>query len=607
MTIKYPTTQPTFIPLPYDQQIKLRTFANKTNIHFGCEIDPTLKASVAKSIGASVNTHAEQIDNLYDELEKINNLEESTASTIITESDFTTVENTNNGYFDDVKLEGKTLVNKFIDYSMAFPNGLGSELNNGYRVTPVMELSFESLRYEITFKTPLDLSNHTILYNLKWSKSSTHRLAFVYEDGSAEEVRTDVSAKYIYLAIQYYCKINKNIAKLRVYVNSLATLTEGDYAELTDIMILEGDHTQNPPEFFEGLKSVGDGEDEIVVESVKGNGNLCEGNELNISITHGVSDTFSKKIAFRPTSDLVSYFIDCEGSQLNNGNVAFRLLDKNGNILGTPNFITTNLSYYNFKFSDRGIKYSDVYYLQVFWNNNVGKDLVIKNITFVNGSIAPSKHIQYQANKKRILYYNDETQTWEKPILREWDSIEKHSDGKYYYHKRSEEVVLDGSEDWTCETPKENTIYGICTIDGIKYLGEVCCDKFNGYSYSIYDQDIEGVYAAENRIKLKIYKSKLSSQDVQGFKQWLQANPTTVVYQLTQEEVYECTDLDLITYADETNLLVKSGVLNPKVTLKVSNGVGNVVTMLQNKVTMLEQMVYNLMKMFDIQPSNIDE
>ena len=167
--------------------------------------------------------------------------------------------------------------------------------------------------------------------------------------------------------------------------------------------------------------------------------------------------------------------------------------------------------------------------------------------------------------------------------------------------------MLDGSEDWTCETPKENTIYGICTIDGIKYLGEVCCDKFNGYSYSIYDQDIEGVYAAENRIKLKIYKSKLSSQDVQGFKQWLQANPTTVVYQLTQEEVYECTDLDLITYADETNLLVKSGVLNPKVTLKVSNGVGNVVTMLQNKVTMLEQMVYNLMKMFDIQPSNIDE
>ena len=41
--IKFKVNNPTFIPLPYDQQIKLRTFANKTNIHFECEIEPTLK------------------------------------------------------------------------------------------------------------------------------------------------------------------------------------------------------------------------------------------------------------------------------------------------------------------------------------------------------------------------------------------------------------------------------------------------------------------------------------------------------------------------------------------------------------------------------------
>ena len=109
ITVKY-IQEPTFIPLPYDQQIKIRTFANKTNISFGCEIEPTLKASVPKSIGASVSSHSEQIDNLSKELEKINNLEETVTSEVVSESDFITVENTNSGYFSDIKLEGKTLI-----------------------------------------------------------------------------------------------------------------------------------------------------------------------------------------------------------------------------------------------------------------------------------------------------------------------------------------------------------------------------------------------------------------------------------------------------------------------------------------------------------------
>ena len=74
IVLKYQTINPQFIPLPYDQQIKLKTFANKTNIHFLTEIEPTLKASVPKSIGASVSSNTEQIDILYRELDKIKKL-----------------------------------------------------------------------------------------------------------------------------------------------------------------------------------------------------------------------------------------------------------------------------------------------------------------------------------------------------------------------------------------------------------------------------------------------------------------------------------------------------------------------------------------------------
>ena len=269
--VKFASNTPQFIPLPHDQQIKLRTFAGKTNISFGCEIEGTIKAQVPKSIGATVNTHTEQINNLNKELDRVKKLEESTVSTVTTESDFTTVEATSNGYFEDVKLEGKTLV--------------------------------------------VNANNEVV------------------EPG-----------------------------------------TEGAT-----------------------LKSVGDGVDEIVVSSV------------------------------------------------NSDNT--------------------------------------------------------------------------KADKKRLLYYNEETQSWEKPILRQWDSIEKHADGKYYYHVRSiEEEYTEGDETVT------------------DYITDM----------------------------------------------------TKTVKKNSSEKVYECTNIDLITYANETNYIIECGAITPKSTFEIHCNISNVVSMLQRKASISE-------------------
>ena len=79
--------------------------------------------------------------------------------------------------------------------------------------------------------------------------------------------------------------------------------------------------------------------------------------------------------------------------------------------------------------------------------------------------------------------------------------------------------------------------------------------------------------------------------DVTELKQWLQTNNLTVVYQLAEEKVYECTNIDLITYNGETNFIVESGVLSPRTTLKVHNNISNVVSLLQKKVSLLESNV----------------
>jgi hypothetical protein len=364
--IKYQLVEPQFIPLPHDQQIKLRTFANKTNISFGCEIEGMIKAQVPKSLGATVNTHTEQISNLNKELDRVKKLEESTVSTVTTESDFTTVEATTRGYFEDVKLDGKTLV--------------------------------------------------------------------VNSDNEVVESGTDGAM----------------------------------------------------------LKSVGEDVDEIVVSS---------------------NNNQPKQI--KTTDD---------------------------------NSITTTID-----------------------NPN------------------------YQSDKKRLLYYNEETQAWEKPILRQWDSIEKHADGKYYYHQRSGEVVLNGSESWVVGPNDDNYIALYTQTFTNRKLGRlgIVSDKFN----TVFSLKKECIFGEQDNpsLYINILKSKLSTQDVQGFKQWLQANNVTVVYQLAQEKVYECTNIDLITYANETNYIVESGAIEPRTTLKVHNNISNVVSLLQKKVSLLESNITKYM------------
>lgn len=207
-----------------------------------------------------------------------------------------------------------------------------------------------------------------------------------------------------------------------------------------------------------------------------------------------------------------------------------------------------------------------------------------------------------QSDKKQLLYYNNETQAWEKPTLREWDSIEKHADGKYYYHQRSAEVVLNGSENWNNDT-NSSTMSPATYRQSIQFDAiDIPSAAFNTKTSPNIISDllptvIFGDVYSHNHIGISISGTGSVGThiiinnnfiDVTELKQWLQANNLTVVYQLAEEKVYECTNIDLITYANETNYVVESGVLSPKTTLKVHSNISNVVSLLQKKVSLLE-------------------
>lgn len=575
LLVKYPTTQPQFIPLPHDQQIKLRTFASKTNISFGCEIEGTIKAQVPKSLGATVNTHTEQINNLNKELDRVKKLEESTVSTVTTESDFTAVEATSNGYFEDVKLEGKTLVNLF-----------------KYRAGQSLETR---IKYDLALNVKHLFYGKLVTLIPKDSKKVVYDIFSNTNDAWIRSVVLYGIPKTVQLASDEYIG-----AIYGQYSDGWSTSDASIFAQ--NCLVLEGNHTQNPPSYFEGLKSVGDGADEIVVSSVT-NGNLFDGKWINggIGLSNGVDNSWANYIK---TSDFESIFGGVKytynakiGVSISNSFVY--LYDKDKNFTRT----ITNPG----KLSATFTTFKNEVYCRFAIN---GASLTIDNFEGFELCIGDkTTYTPHQSDKKRLLYYNNETQTWEKPMLREWDSIEKHANGKYYYHQRSGAKVLNGSENWNNDknsstmspaTYRQSIQFNAIDIPSASFdtktLPNIISDLLptvifgDVYSYNHIGISISGTDNIGTHI---IINNNFT--DVTELKQWLQANNLTLVYQLAEEKVYECTNIDLITYANETNFIVNSGALSPKTTLKVHNNISNVVSLLQKKVSLLESNITSYM------------
>ena len=562
--------------LPHDQQVKLRTFAGQTNIHFETEIEPTLKAQVPKSIGATVNSHTEQICNLSKELDRVKKLEESTVSTVTTEIDFTTVEETSNGYFEDVKLEGKTLVNVLSPKYHSVGAAWGTD-----EKTFILDIVSGSGQPMILGKFNQGLKRDTKYTAIVNVLSYTHGMPhFCFMNKENNKVTT-----------QQLTLMSSGLHKLVFTTNADSDSyyfrilprngVDNKYSIDRNIIILEGDHTQNPPEYFEGLMSVGQDVDEVSVES-ENNGYF----DLTSMMKPGNIDSNTGKPnedygAIRST-EFIGVIPNRTYKAINNlyTNCRFFYYTKNKEYIGCSSVNTSNIVVPN-----------GCYFIRV---RIIGTDITSTTIVkAINGVDR-----EYQSNKKPLLYYNNETQTWEKPVLRQWDSIEKHSDGKYYYHKRSEEVVLNGSENWY-KTMAEQDIASSCfqiNIVGKKHgYGVSMCDKFlntcNNQPFT--PTGVKEFTYTDHPSLDTIYMNygTDNSTSLVDWKAWLQANPTTVVYQLAEEKVYECTNLDLITYEGETNYIINSGAIAPKSVLKVHNNISNVVKILQEKVNLLESNV----------------
>ena len=351
------------------------------------------------------------------------------------------------------------------------------------------------------------------------------------------------------------------------YIDFWQENTEGEI-ELNNFMLLEGDWTNKEvPNYFEGMKSVG--QDDTTghkIEILSRNKNLINCSKLAVKKA-GVEYTYKDNMVYINGTSVNNY----ENS--NYTSVENMKVGKTYTLSYATNNENKNIAYVVLSYYDNNLKRTmyQVRNATFIWEGHFSEPKAYIQIDNANSSFnniwykvqleensVATQYVTDSLNKKEILYYNPTTQTWENPILREWDSIEKHSDGKYYYHKRSGEVVLNGSEKWSNVTDNSTNGYRFCTsdlADGI-FRGNLLCDKFKVIDTAIPGDSTHSTFIL-NTISISTYSTSLyvaTQYDLEGFKAWLQANNVTVVYQLAQEEVYECTNLDLITYNDITHI-----------------------------------------------------
>ena len=206
----------------------------------------------------------------------------------------------------------------------------------------------------------------------------------------------------------------------------------------------------------------------------------------------------------------------------------------------------------------------------VYTINNTTLNKTIRFSYVASTALTEFTNIQLEEGTQATEYepYKEYTKTiyLNSPLLK-GDTIEVHNGKLCHYHKMGK-VVLDGSEDWVSLNDSEGIIrFYFKDQENTSNLKQKCFSDRFPYSISSVN-DHEYIYKDSNLI-IGIHSSKLPTIDISGFKQWLQANPTTVIYELA-EPYYEEITLDELmkVYIRPTNVKIKNSS-NIKIQVKV--------------------------------------
>ena len=305
-----------------------------------------------------------------------------------------------------------------------------------------------------------------------------------------------------------------------------------------NFLLLEGDYTQTPveelPKYFEGIKS--SFKDGVVDVEVRGKNlfdgsyrfGYLQGGDAHLYIDRDSGATRSAILKVKPNT---TYNISKEYSIRNTIG-----LFKDYPINNTP-YIPIPLN-----INGTRVNTGDNNYMVVYVSNESEEPW----LQVEEGFVATPYEPYY---KKKISFnIGEPLRSLPNGVC---DEI-RNNKGQWELVRRVHKVVLDGSEIWTryerwdtTNTMQFYLNYSTGLPNTLLEYSAGYCDRFAYKSYPEFNnkQDREGFiiyggYKNDTNIlktfspQISISKSKLSTLDVNGFKQWLSQNPTTFYYQL---------------------------------------------------------------------------
>lgn len=320
-----------------------------------------------------------------------------------------------------------------------------------------------------------------------------------------------------------------------------------DNSTIKNAMILEGDYTNKPiPQYFEGIKSFGQHENKI---SILSHGKNLFATEFEMGTL--IDGNISYESAMFRTKDFIRV----------NGGTNYIFSNSNSSNSIVKVYYDENKKWIN----------DDITRKNSFTTpSNCGyvklrSFLADKQLDWINASYMLEEGTQatsyqpYKEDKKDILI---------KESLRSVGNISDilyEDNGQVKINRYVKEYTFTGDESIT----KENTLINITRF----YIDTQCknevdtrniiCNNFNSYG-TWWDRDEIGMYwdtSIQGRLWFHIPKTEFN--DVESFKNFLKANPTTIIYELntpTIEVVEDFVNIDLKTFNEKTYVSFENAI-----------------------------------------------
>lgn len=531
----------------------------------------------------------ENIGELEKILEDANNITSDEGKYIVGNN---IVSESTNGYIQDLKLYGRSLVNYVQGKTSLWSSGVGDEV-------------FTTLETVSKYLSPCKPNfNYTIV---KYDVSDR----FIIK--TCSEAKVGVVAKLLYqknnMGIQIAKVTTPSDANfLWIYVNQ-------NNVDMK-VAVFEG-HLDNIPPYFEGITSVENGEglkvttcnsnlfdESLLKDRLEDDGyyHFKSSGNTRASFFFGIVDKNNKPITtMTPNGGIDLTYINLEGCKV--------LIGLHGDIkddkilFPISNFPISNFPIY------KGCDYEII-------NPN---HIRVKSIFIQKGYDNP-KYTTHKSNKKPFLF-KDSDNKW-KPIINLKGINEKNCDTfdstKNKYTKIIKEITEKGEGNWqVVDGSKAKTIMFLRMFtesekcEMLNNNTNVLCDKFK--SKYVYSLDEEGIFinrtteSSNGGVYIRINQNRLETRDVPGFNRWLQNNNTTYQYKGDKELTYECLDILTRAFRDKTMLSIDSGAIDPGISYYVPTGFLSADNSISEKVETLDKYTVKNIKDINNLNSNLEQ